>query len=88
MPDIIPVSELRQDATNVIKRTSATGNPVFVTQHGRASAVVMSANLYEKTLNELGILKVLLRGEQEIQTGKGFDLDEVTVRLDSILDES
>ena len=40
MPDIIPISELRQDATNVLKRATVTGAPVFVTQNGKASAVV------------------------------------------------
>ncbi len=39
MPTIVPISELRQDASAIIKRASSSGDPVFITQHGRASAV-------------------------------------------------
>ena len=85
MPDIIPISELRQDATNVLKRTVTTGNPVFVTQHGKASAVVMSAAAYEKAQNELGILKMLLQGRKEIEAGVGRELSEVMAEVDEIL---
>jgi len=85
MPDIIPISELRQDATSVLKRTATTGNPVFVTQHGRASAVVMSVAAYEKAQNELGILKMLLQGRKEIEAGVGRTLEEVMAEADEIL---
>ena len=87
MPDIIPISELRQDATSVLKRTATTGNPIFVTQHGRASAVVMSAAAYEKAQNELGILKMLLQGRRDIEVGIGHDLDEVMAEIDALLAE-
>jgi prevent-host-death family protein len=88
MPDIIPISELRQDATSVLKRTATTGNPVFVTQHGKASAVVMSAAAYEKAQNELGILKMLLQGRREIEAGVGRTLEEVMAEADEILAEA
>jgi|WetSurMetagenome_2_1015567.scaffolds.fasta_scaffold11695_6 prevent-host-death family protein len=40
---IIPTSELRQDASGIVKRAASSGDPVFITQHGRASAVLVSA---------------------------------------------
>jgi prevent-host-death family protein len=85
MPDIIPISELRQDATSVLKRASDTGNPVFITQHGRASAVVVSAAAYARMQDELGILKVLLQGRKEIETGVGREMSEVMAEADEIL---
>jgi prevent-host-death family protein len=88
MPDIIPISELRQDATSVLKRTATTGNPVFVTQHGKASAVVMSAAAYERAQNEFGILKMLLQGRREIEAGVGRTLEEVMAEADEILAET
>jgi len=88
MPDIVPISELRQDATSVLKRTASTGNPVFVTQHGKASAVVMSAAAYEKTQNELGILKMLLQGRQDIDAGVGRSMEEVMADADKLLAEA
>ena len=88
MPDIVPISELRQDATSVLRRTVTTGNPVFVTQHGRASAVVMSATAYEKVQNEIGILKMLLQGRRDIEAGAGRDISEVMADADNLMAET
>ena len=85
MPDIVPISDLRQDATNVLRRTATTGNPIFVTQHGKASAVVMSAAAYEKVQNELGILKMLLQGRREIEAGLGRSMNDVMADADNLL---
>jgi prevent-host-death family protein len=88
MPNIVPISELRQDASGIVKRASATGDPVFITQHGRASAVLMSAGAYERTQRELGILRLLAQGEVDIAAGRGFDLDAVMAEVDQLLDRS
>jgi prevent-host-death family protein len=88
MPNIIPISELRQDASAIVRRASATGDPVFITQHGRASAVLVSAGTYERTQRELEILRILAQGEADIATGTGFDLDVVMAEADELLGES
>lgn len=88
MPTIVPISELRQAASAIVKRTSATGDPVFITQHGRASAVLVSAGAYARTLHELEILRLLARGEAEIEAGVGYDLDVVMAEADVLLGES
>jgi len=77
VPNIIPISDLRQDAAGVIKRAAASESPVFITQRGRASAVLVSSAAYERTQHELEILRLLARGEAEIAAGVGHDLDEV-----------
>ncbi|MBS3973435.1 MAG: type II toxin-antitoxin system Phd/YefM family antitoxin [Actinobacteria bacterium] len=86
MPNIIPISELRQDASAIIKRASTSGDPVFITQHGRASAVLVSAGTYERTQRELEILRILAQGEADIEAGAGFDLDVVMAEADELLD--
>ena len=57
MPTIVPISELRKDASAIIKQASYPGDPVFITQHGRASAVLVSAGAYERTQRELEMLR-------------------------------
>ncbi|NTW29614.1 MAG: type II toxin-antitoxin system Phd/YefM family antitoxin [Coriobacteriia bacterium] len=88
MPNIIPISDLRQDAAGVIKRAAASSKPVFVTQRGRASAVLVSAQVYERTQHELEILKLLARGEVEIEAGVGHDLDSVFADADALLNQA
>lgn len=87
MPTIIPISDLRQDTAGVIKRATATDEPVFVTQRGRAAAVVMSAGHYERTQHELEVLRSLARGEAEIEAGVGHDLADVLTEADEPEDE-
>jgi prevent-host-death family protein len=86
MPTIIPISELRQDAAGIIKRATASDEPVFITQRGRAAAVVVSAQRYERTQHELDILKALARGEAEIEAGAGHDLADVLAEADELLE--
>jgi prevent-host-death family protein len=87
MPNIIPISELRQDASSIVKRASASGDPVFITQRGRASAVLQSVGAYERAQRELQILRILAQGEADIEAGAGFDLDAVMAEADLLLDQ-
>jgi prevent-host-death family protein len=86
MPNIVPISELRQDASGIVKRAATSGDPVFITQHGRASAVLVSAGTYARTQRELEILRILAQGEADIAAGVGHDLDVVMAEVDELLD--
>jgi prevent-host-death family protein len=77
IPNIIPISDLRQDAAGIIKRATASDEPVVITQRGRASAVLQSAQAYERTQRENEILRILARGDAEIEAGVGYDADDV-----------
>jgi prevent-host-death family protein len=85
LPDIVPITDLRQDAAGVIKRTADSEAPVFITQRGRAAAVMVSAKAYQRTQHELEILRALARGEAEIEVGVGYDLDAVMAEADKLL---
>ena len=84
-PQIIPISDLRQDASGILKRMAASHDPLFITQRGRATAVIVSMQEYEHTQHELEILRLLARGEKEIETGSGFDLKTVLAEADALL---
>lgn len=85
VPDIIPVTDLRQDAAAALKRVRATRQPLVITQRGRAAAVMLSVEAYETGEHERQILRLLARGEREIEAGKGHDLDEVLAEADRLL---
>ena len=85
MPDIVPISDLRQDAAGVVKRAAATDEPVFITRRGRPAAVMLSTQRYARTQRELEILRLLARGEIETETGEGYDLDRVLAEADELL---
>jgi prevent-host-death family protein len=87
-PKIIPISDLRQNASDVVKDISASKQPVFITQRGRAAAVMVSMQAYEESQHELDILRLLARGEKEIEAGAGYDLDGVLKEADRFLESA
>ena len=88
VPDIVTISQLRQDASAILKRAAASGEPVFITQFGRTSAVLVSAGAYERAQHDFEILRLLARGEADIEAGVGYDLETVMADADALLDES
>ncbi|MBM3295014.1 MAG: type II toxin-antitoxin system Phd/YefM family antitoxin [Candidatus Aminicenantes bacterium] len=88
IPKIVPVTELRQEAAAVLRRVRDSGEPVFITQRGRAAAVVMSAEAFENSENEREILRLIARGEKEIKAGKGPDLPAVMAKGEALLKEN
>lgn len=87
LPDIIPISDLRQDAAGVIKRVTTTNEPVVITQRGRASAVLVSTEAYERTQHENEILRMLAKGDAEIAAGIGRDAQDVMAQARTLLTE-
>lgn len=85
VPEIIPVSDLRQDAAAVLKRVRNSHEPLIVTQRGRAVAVMLSVKSYEQVDYERQLLRQLLRGEREIAAGDGYDIESVLAEADSLL---
>jgi prevent-host-death family protein len=85
-PRIIPISDLRQNASNVVKSVSSSGEPVFITQRGRAAAVMISMEAYEESQRELDVLRLLARGEKEIEAGVGHELGDVMKEADRFLE--
>jgi prevent-host-death family protein len=87
VPDIMPVTDLRQDAAAVLKRVRTTKQPLVITQRGRAAAVMISVEAYERAEHERAILRLLARGEREIRAGRGHDLRDVLEEADRLLAE-
>ena len=69
-------------------KRAASGEPVFITRHGRASAVLVSTAANRLTQDELEILRQLARGEADIEAGVGYDPDSVMAEADALLGEA
>ena len=85
VPDIIPVSDLRQDAAGTLRRVNRSKQPLVVTQRGRAAAVLVGIEAYQRGERELTILKLLAQGEHEIRTGRGADLEDILAEADELV---
>ena len=83
--DIIPVSDLRRDAAKILKQLKNLKEPLIITQRGRAAAVMLSIETFERSEHDKELLRLLAKGEREIETGEGYDLETVLAEADSIL---
>ena len=83
--DIIPVSDLRQDAAKILKQLKDSREPLIITQRGRAAAVMLSVEAFNRSEHDKELLRLLAKGEREIETGDGHDLEAVLAEADSLL---
>ena len=50
MPDIRPISDLRNHFKDIERAVQQTGGPIFFTQKGRASFVLLSNDKYDELM--------------------------------------
>jgi prevent-host-death family protein len=86
LPRIVPITDLRKDAATVLERVKDSAEPVVITQRGRAAAVLVSPEMYERAEQERQMLRLLARGERELRKNRGADLDKVLAEADKILE--
>jgi prevent-host-death family protein len=87
VPNIVPITDLRQDAASVLRRVRTSREPIFITQRGRATAVMMSTEEYERSEHDRELLHLLARGEKDISEGKTVDLSIVLAEAKKLLQE-
>ena len=63
LPQIIPVTDLRQDAAAVLKRVQTSQEPLVITQRGRAAEIMLSVDAYERGERERQLLRLLVRAD-------------------------
>jgi prevent-host-death family protein len=83
--NILPVSDLRQDAAKVLKQLRDNKAPIIITQRGRAAAVMIGIEAYEKSEHDKELLRLLAKGDRETDTGEGYDLDALLADADLLL---
>ncbi len=73
--NIIPVTDLRQDAASVVRRVRSSREPMIINRRGRAVAVMISTEEYERSERDKELLHLLARGEKDISDGKTEDME-------------
>ncbi len=74
MPEIVPVSDLRQGAASLLKRIRESRDPVVVTQRGRAAAVLLDDRQQDLAVHAIEARLVDLEPIQRISGELARDL--------------
>lgn len=65
-----PLTYLKAHAPEVIRGLAETGEPLVITVHGEAKAVLQDIASYEQTQEALALLKILALSAKEVEEGK------------------
>jgi prevent-host-death family protein len=68
--NIQSISYLKANAAELVSQLEESGEPLVVTQHGKARLVVMDAGSYDKLQEALALSKLLSIGRREAEAGK------------------
>ena len=89
--DVIPFTEYRRTLSDCLERTKRTHRPLFITQNGRATTVVMNIAEYEQHeavvsqcqayLDRVNLSRDVEISRREFAEGKGIPNDVVFDRL-------
>ncbi|HWQ75533.1 MAG TPA: type II toxin-antitoxin system Phd/YefM family antitoxin [Syntrophomonas sp.] len=69
MPNIRPISDLRNNANDISEFCHQTREPVFITKNGVGDMVVMSMETYERQQALVNLYAKLAEAEEEIANG-------------------
>ncbi len=70
MNAVEPVTELKSRSSQLIQQTQDTQQPIVITQNGRATAVLLDIQVYERQRKALHLLKILAQGDQAYLQGR------------------
>lgn len=84
MPNIRPISDLRNSSNEISEFCRGTREPVFITRNGIGDMVVMSIETYERQQAQLELYAKLADAEAEIAAGaEGVDFFDFAKELRS-----
>jgi prevent-host-death family protein len=76
-----PVSTLKSRSAQLIRRARETGQPLFITQNGKATAVLQDIDSFQRQRDTLLLLMALAHGERDVEAGRTSSDRAVDQRL-------
>jgi prevent-host-death family protein len=78
---IEPITALKTKSAELVRRTRRSGEPIVITQNGRAAAVLQDVESFERQRKALLLLRFLAEGQRQLQQGRGVSADRAARRL-------
>ena len=78
---IKPVSYLKANTAEILRRMAERREPMIITQNGVAKAVIQDVASYEQTQETMALLKILALGNRQIEQGKVVPANVAIKRL-------
>lgn len=78
---LVPVTEVKRRATEVIADLKKSREPVLVTEHGREAAVMMHVDTWNAMRRRLEILDLVAKGVVDLRAGRVVSQADAKQRL-------
>lgn len=75
------ISHLKAKAAEVIRDLSERREPLVITQHGEAKAVLLDVASWDETQETLALLKILAIGQREVEAGEVSPIAQAVERI-------
>lgn len=85
--DIEPVTTLKTRTAELIRRTTETGEPILITQNGRATAVLQDIETWQRQRETLLLLKAVVQGDQDYRAGRKYTNAQAREVLEAHVEE-
>ena len=84
MPKIRPISDLRNNSSEIAEFCKSSHEPIYITKNGIGELVVMSMDMYEQLQARIELYSKLSETEENIANGdQGIELSEFANQLRS-----
>lgn len=80
--DIKPISYVKAHATEVLMQVNETQRPLYVTQNGTATAVIIDAESYESMKKTIAMLKLITIAEKDYKNGNMIGSEKVFAEIE------
>jgi prevent-host-death family protein len=80
LPKLIPVTDVKRKATEIIESLQREQEPLLITEHGREAAILMDVATYRLQERKIALLEGIVRGRQALAEGKVLSHEEVLAR--------
>lgn len=80
LPRLIPVTDIKRKATEIIAALQQEQEPLLITEHGREAAILMDVASYRMQERKIALLEGIIRGQQALADGRTLTHEEVMAR--------
>ena len=80
LPRLVPVTDIKRKATEIIEALQREQEPLLITEHGREAAILMDVTSYRMQERKLELLEGIIRGQKAWAEGRVQSHEEVMAR--------
>lgn len=86
--DLVPVNEFRANMASYIKRVSESRTPLVLTQHGKATAVLVDPATLDELEEGRQVVRNVMRGLEDAAAGRVISSDDLFAELEAIIEQA